>query len=125
MLVFNRQFQSTPVPVPWVPHQFSTNDTNVANNNVSSESGVSVYPNPVTEFKNAMLRFNKIDKGNYTVMVYDAKGQKLLSQEIQHDGGNNLYQLQSDASWAAGVYNITVSNTESGKSTTLQLIVSK
>jgi hypothetical protein len=84
-----------------------------------------LYPNPVREVKNAMLRFNKMSKGMYEVMVYDANGQKLLSQEIQHDGDNNLYSLQSNASWAAGVYTITVSNEDSKNSITLKLIVSK
>ena len=125
IVVFNRQFQGTPVPVPGIPHPFNTNDTSVANDLASTESSVSVYPNPVMEIKNAMLRFNKMSKGNYDVTVYDAKGQKLSSQKIQHDGGNNLYSLQSNASWAAGVYTITVLNEDSGRSVTLKLVVSK
>jgi len=124
MLVFKRRIERTPRPVPGTPH-LDTGTATVIDGITSTESSISLYPNPVREVKNAMLRFNKMSKGMYEVMVYDANGQKLLSQEIQHDGDNNLYSLQSNASWAAGVYTITVSNEDSKNSITLKLIVSK
>ena len=124
MLVFKRRIERTPMPVPGTPH-LDTGTATVIDGITSTESSISLYPNPVREVKNAMLRFNKMSKGMYEVMVYDANGQKLLSQEIQHDGDNNLYSLQSNASWAAGVYTITVSNEDSKNSITLKLIVSK
>jgi len=124
MLVFKRRIERTPRPVPGTPH-LDTGTATVIDGITSTESSISLYPNPVREVKNAMLRFNKMSKGMYEVMVYDANGQKLLSQEIQHDGDNNLYSLLSNASWAAGVYTITVSNEDSKKSITLKLIVSK
>jgi hypothetical protein len=126
MLVFNRQFQATPMPVTRITNESNPNTTGVDDNSIASAaSSVSVYPNPVMEIKNAMIKFNKMDKGDYEVIVYDAKGEKILSQKIQHDGGNNLYLLRSNASWAAGVYTITVSNEDSKKNTTLKLVISK
>jgi hypothetical protein len=126
MLVFNRQFHATPVPVSRIANEADPNTTGTADNSITSiRSGISLYPNPVTEVKNAMIRFNKMDKGNYEVTVYNAKGEKILSQKIQHGGVNNFYSLQSNASWAAGVYTITVSNEDSKKSTTLKLVISK
>jgi hypothetical protein len=126
VLVFNRQFQTAPVPVTRITNEANPNTTGVAYNSIPSMvSSVSLYPNPVTEAKNAMIRFNRMDKGNYDVTIYDAKGEKILSQRIQHDGSNNFYSLQSDASLTAGVYSITVLNEVSKKSTTLKLVVSK
>jgi hypothetical protein len=126
MLVFNRQFQATPMPVTRITNASNPNTTGVDDNSITSAaSSVSVYPNPVIEIKNAMIKFNKMAKGDYEVIVYDAKGEKILSQKVQHDGGNNLYSLRSNASWAAGVYTITVSNEDSKKNTTLKLIISK
>jgi hypothetical protein len=121
MLVFNRQYQATPVPFPGIQKNVAV----VTNSIASTASGISLYPNPVTQAKDVMIRFNKMGEGNYEVTVYDAKGQKVLSQKIQHDGGNNQYALRSDALWAAGVYTIIVLQEDPKKTVTLKLVVGK
>ena len=73
----------------------------------------------------AMIRFNKMDKGNYEVTVYDANGRKLLSKKIQDNGGNNLYLLRAGAFWAAGIYTVTVLHEDSKQIAMLKLVVSK
>lgn len=124
MLVLHRQFIATPVPVTKT-NQSDPNITGVANSMTSAASGISLYPNPVTEAKKVMIRFNKMSKGNYEITVHDINGRKLLSEKIQHDGSNNFYSLNADASWATGAYTVTILNEDSKEIATLKLIVSK
>jgi hypothetical protein len=125
MLVLKRQLVATPIPVTKVTNENEPNTTGVANGIAATAGNISLYPNPVTEAKDVMIRFNKMDKGNYEVTVYDANGRKLLSKKIQDNGGNNLYLLRADAFWAAGIYTITVLNEDSKQIAMLKLVVSK
>lgn len=125
MLVLKRQLIATPIPVTKATNENEPNTIGIANSIAVTTGSISLYLNPVTEAKDVMIRFNKVDKGNYEVTVYGANGQKLLSKKIQHNGGNNLYSLRADAFWAAGIYTLTVLNEDSKKITALKLVVSK
>jgi len=125
MLVLKRQLIATPIPVTKATYENEPNTTGIANSIAVTTGSISLYLNPVTEAKDVMIRFNKVDKGNYEVTVYGANRQKLLSKKIQHNGGNNLYSLRADAFWAAGIYTLTVLNEDSKKITALKLVVSK
>jgi hypothetical protein len=125
MLVLKRQLTATPIPVTKATNENEPNTTGVANGIAVTTGSISLYPNPVTEAKNVMIRFNKMDKGNYEVTIYGASGRKLLSKKIQDNGGNNLYSLRANPFWAAGVYTVTVLNEASKKVTVLKLVVSK
>jgi hypothetical protein len=125
MLVLKRQLTATPIPVTKATNENEPNTTGVANSMAVTTGSINLYPNPVTEAKDVMIRFNKMAKGNYEVTVYGANGQKLLSKKIQDNGGNNLYSLRANAFWAAGIYTVTVLNEDSKKLTVLKMVVSK
>jgi len=92
--------------------------------NTNTEGKVVLYPNPVTTNK-ATLQFTNMVKGNYEVTVYSSKGQKLASRKLHHDGGSNAYTLPLDASWAGGVYRISIIHEDSKKAVNLNLVISR
>ncbi|MEP6682654.1 MAG: T9SS type A sorting domain-containing protein, partial [Parafilimonas sp.] len=124
MLVFNRQFTGTPVPVTKVINQDNPDVTGVANSITETAGGVTIYPNPVSTSK-VTLQFSNMDKGDYEVTVYSPKGQKLASREINYPGGNTAFPLPLNPSWNAGVYNVGVINKDSKKIINLKLVISK
>ncbi len=126
MLVYNRQFTATPVPITKAVNQNNPNETGSANSLAATAlRQVTIYPNPVSTQK-AMLRFNGMNKGNYEITVYSPKGEKLASHKINHDGSNNIYPLSLDASWANGVYSISILSSDNLTNIThLKLIIAK
>ncbi len=74
--------------------------------NLAGNTGIfSVYPNPV-QGKNIVVGMNNIEKGTYTITLYNNVGQQLMSKTVLHNGANSsqtlrlpklangLYQLQ-------------------------------
>jgi len=63
-------------------------------NMAGDPSSITVYPNPVKE--DGIVKINMINQpaGQYHVQIFDSKGQKVLSQAINHDGGNSVYTLE-------------------------------
>jgi hypothetical protein len=81
---------------------------------IKAEGNVVLYPNPVSTNK-VTMQFANMDKGNYELTVYSPKGQKLASRKLEHNGGSNNYALPLDASWAAGMYRISIIHEDSKK----------
>jgi hypothetical protein len=124
MIVFNRIFTGTPVPVTKVVNQENPNTSGVANSIAVKATGVAMYPNPVNTNK-VTLEFNNMDKGKYEVMLYSPEGQKLASRKIEHNGGNNIYPLPLSPSWSAGIYTVSIVNEDPKKTINLRLVISK
>lgn len=58
----------------------------------SSKQAFTIYPNPV-KGNNIMLEFNNLEKGNYSLEVFNSSGQKIMSRNIAHAGGNATEML--------------------------------
>ena len=112
MLVFNRQLTATALPFTKLMSQPDAGITSNANSITAMKADISLYPNPAVSGGRIMIRFNNILKGNYQVFVYNAKGQKLISNKIVHNGSNNIYPLLLNSSCIPGLYTVTVENTD-------------
>ncbi|MEO5647620.1 MAG: T9SS type A sorting domain-containing protein, partial [Chitinophagaceae bacterium] len=55
-----------------------------------SESGISLYPNPVIKHQAINLRFNDMEKGNYKMRLYNGMGQLLINRLVEHAGGSSV-----------------------------------
>ena len=124
MLVFDRGFTATPVPVTKALSQANPDVTGIANNALA-KTGITVYPNPVAIKDKAMLQFNNMDKGSYTITVFNTMGQKLVERIIQHSGRSAGYSLSLNPSWAAGVYTISATNENLKRTMNFQLVINK
>lgn len=70
---------------------------------------ITVYPNPVTAGQ-LSLQATELPKGLYNVQVYNAAGQKVHSQQLNHNGGSVTEMIQLPASLRSGMYNLHLSN---------------
>jgi len=70
---------------------------------------ITVYPNPVTAGQ-LSLQATELPKGLYTVQVYNAAGQQVHSQQLNHNGGSVTEMIQLPASLRSGMYNLHLSN---------------
>ncbi len=68
---------------------------------------VSVYPNPV-KGNTVGLQLTNLEKGSYTLKVYNSTGQLVVTKMIQHGGGSASEQLILPASSIKGVYQLEV-----------------
>ncbi len=76
----------------------------VRNNNFDLSSSVlSVYPNPAAEVLN--LQINDIDAEKALIEIYDATGQKMLSQNITVSKGSTEFDISN---YPSGIYAVTL-----------------
>ncbi len=75
----------------------------------SKVSDFSVYPNPVKGGV-VSLQFSNIEKGNYTVKVYNNIGQEVFAKNINHNGGSSSQSINIGTHIPAGKYNLQISN---------------
>jgi hypothetical protein len=124
MLVLSRQYSGTPVSIRRAVNQARLNTPGIANIiGDTTLDKISLYPNPTVENEKVMLNFTRIHKGSYMVVVVTDKGQMLERKKIEHAGGNNIYPLSLNSSWAAGVYTIKITDCDSKKIFTLRLVI--
>jgi hypothetical protein len=71
-----------------------------------SKDVFSVYPNPV-KGKNLIISINNLEKGIYTIGLYNGAGQCVLSKTILHSGGSASESLNLPVV-AAGFYQMRV-----------------
>ncbi|MEP6465632.1 MAG: T9SS type A sorting domain-containing protein [Parafilimonas sp.] len=124
MLVLNKHFAAMPVAVTKLTNQNKPDVSGVSKSITVKESGVHIYPNPVSDRK-AMLHFNNIDKGIYAITIYNSTGQKMASQLLHHTGGDNLYTLMLDTSWPPEIYAINIANEDAKQIINLRLVVTE
>ncbi len=78
-------------------------------------STFALYPNPVKGNK-VSIQLNNIEKGKYTMSVYNSIGQRVINQMIEHPGGSGAEEIKLGDNLAAGVYRVSLTN---GKGSTL------
>lgn len=71
--------------------------------NLSNASQLIFYPNPVTE-RQINVQMNKLPKGRYEFVLYNANGQSVFSKYIDHPGGSAAEVIQLPVSLASGLY---------------------
>jgi hypothetical protein len=72
-----------------------------------SDASVSVYPNPLNG-KTIGLQLWNMDKGTYTVSLYNSMGQKVFSTPVQHSGGSATKTIELGNALPGGVYQLSV-----------------
>jgi hypothetical protein len=110
MLVFNRNEKQD-------NHELNTGDIKTL-----LAGGVTVYPNPVTGNR-VWLHFKDMPKGKYSVCLNNLSGEVFARINIMHTGDNKGYYLPLNSVYTHGIYNITVSNINSGKTIHLPVII--
>jgi len=68
----------------------------------------SIYPNPL-KGNTLNVSLDNVIAGKYVVSISNLLGQKVLTQTISHNGGSASHALTVNATMAAGVYNVTIS----------------
>ncbi|MDB5190566.1 MAG: C-terminal target protein [Segetibacter sp.] len=69
----------------------------------SGKSSVVVFPNPIKNSE-INLRIEEIEKGLYTLLIHNGKGQLVLKTEINHNGGSGSYLIKFDSRTVSGYY---------------------
>jgi hypothetical protein len=72
---------------------------------------VSVFPNPV-KGKNIGLQINNLEKGLYTIRLYNNLGQGVFVSSIDHKGGSASQTILLNSKLSAGKYNLQLTNKE-------------
>lgn len=123
MLVYNKKFIATPVPVARVINQSTPGITDSAKSITEEVNGISVYPNPVKPGEKVTLQFSNMKEGRYRVAVANTSGNVLTEKTIEY-GKSKTWPLQIHAEWAAGIYIVKITG-EEGNSFITKLIISK
>ena len=74
--------------------------------NVTAENGITVYPNP-TDNAHINVQFTNMEKGTYGLTLYNAIGQKTLTETVIYPGGTVTKQLRSE-NITPGMYHLSV-----------------
>jgi hypothetical protein len=78
-------------------------------NIVKSAGGISIYPNPI-KGKTFSVNLKNMEKGRYTVLLYNELGQKVFSSFINHNGNNTTYPITTTNLVTKGSYKLHVTN---------------
>ena len=79
-------------------------------NALTLKGSITMYPNPVS-LPVATLKMTNIEKGKYTIVVYDQAGKLIKTLQFTHPGGSLNHSLNFDR-LAAGIYQLQVISTE-------------
>ncbi|MBK8626713.1 MAG: T9SS type A sorting domain-containing protein [Saprospiraceae bacterium] len=88
--------------------QYKYTDVRGVNFGKTSNSIVSIYPNPTTEIINVDISGMSLDAGDVTLSVYDMNGRNMISKNIL---GNGIELIDVDQ-YPAGTYNVVVQQGE-------------
>ena len=69
------------------------------------QKDITIYPNPVTG-NQVSLQVSGLQKGQYTVRVFSANGQKVYNGLLLHNGGAATEVLQLPAGIKTGMYSL-------------------
>ena len=81
--------------------------------NGPSIGSISVYPNPIAK-GTVHLQLGNQPAGVYNLRLLNPVGQVLLTQKINHLGGNHTEKINWDHSMSRGVYTLEISNIQTG-----------
>ncbi|CAN5378867.1 hypothetical protein BH11BAC3_BH11BAC3_02010 [soil metagenome] len=90
---------------------------NVAKN----QSGMVVYPNPVTNGK-IHLQMNNLQAGVYSVRILNSIGQVVLVKQLLHTGGNASHTILLPADVAKGMYRLEMIDPDKLTTTTINVM---
>ena len=82
-------------------------------NTCSNPEYMKVYPNPVTSYDRLFVKFGTAYRGNATIIIYNAIGQKIMENRLIVSNADNLVPVEV-RSFASGAYFISLL-TEKGK----------
>jgi hypothetical protein len=74
----------------------------------SKGSTVAIYPNPV-KASTIQLSLSNMEKGNYSINLFNQLGQQIWTRQISHNGGSSNQTIQL-GNIASGVYKIRITN---------------
>jgi hypothetical protein len=69
-----------------------------------------VFPNPVKKDQQINFKFNELEKGEYTIILFNEQGQQILNRVINHSGGSLNQIIYLDKKLAGGMYFLQVAN---------------
>ncbi len=69
---------------------------------------ITLYPNPV-KGSTIQLQLSNLEKGNYSVTLFNQLGQQVMSKTINHNGGSSNQTIEI-GTIAGGVYELRLSN---------------
>jgi hypothetical protein len=72
-----------------------------------TNSGISIYPNPVRE-KQIAVQLNNLSGGTYQLAFYNTMGQIVFLQSITHDGGSVSKYITLPSGLSSGVYSVKI-----------------
>jgi hypothetical protein len=76
-----------------------------------SNATISIYPNPV---KNGIINLQMTNQpaGNYGIRLINKLGQVIISNQINHPGGNGTETIQLNKYLAKGIYQLEITKTD-------------
>ncbi len=74
----------------------------------SKGSSLTVYPNPI-KGNSVQLQLSNVEKGNYSVTLFNQLGQQVMNKTINHIGGSSNQSIAL-GNIAAGIYELRLSN---------------
>ena len=101
-------------------------DTTITSIATDNEKGsITVFPNPVTN-RNITVQLKDIADGNYSIVLYDVIGKRVLRKEIINNVGLNKtidYQINLPAYIKSGLYFLLVENAKGDKIGKTRIVV--
>ena len=79
---------------------------------------ITLYPNPVIG-STVTLQLENMEKGNYSITLFNNQGQQVMTKGIQHNGGTASQTIDL-SKMLSGVYEVKISG--NNKTTTQKLI---
>ena len=83
----------------------------------SARPAISVMPNPVTN-NSFGLQLTDLEKGVYTLVMYNNLGQQVYNTKLQHDGGSAIKHIQPGVDFASGSYRLLLQGDNNVRLTT-------
>jgi methionine-rich copper-binding protein CopC len=85
----------------------------IASKSAPINDKIQLYPNPVTT-NQFNIQFSKVDEGNYTVQITDARGQQVAQKMVSVSGkGQTVSTINLPAPSAKGIYIVKVNDPNS------------
>lgn len=83
--------------------------SNVVKVNMTADPAmITVYPNPVKADGLVKISLTNQPKGLYKINLLNVKGQLILTQSINHEGGNSVYELKMGTGLVHGNYLLNI-----------------
>ena len=73
------------------------------------KSSIRIYPNPIKD-QRLNLALNEVEKGQYSLQLFNSAGQLVLQQMILHDGGSVTMMIAFNKQLPKGIYSLRLVN---------------